>query len=175
MSLSAARLPTTTRSISSSTAVARAVVVAAVMAVSEVIPPASPLSYLPQPFQDFFQRRPPRTGFTRAGVRDVIGVHPRPQLWAEKCSPGGIERGRILGLLLSGSDREPPRQHGAQMPVPIGSGRFRPVNHRLGPCQPVSQGFLESVRDRRRQGVETAPKVLTHADQREERRRTGRP
>src|ERR1700722_14512766 len=122
MSVSADRFPTTTRSISSSTSTARAEVVAAGIAVSEVIFDAYPLSYLLQPFQDFLERRPARPGFTRTGERNVVGVHPHPQLSAEKHSPSGVERQRVLCLFLSGRDREAPRQHGAQVPVPIGPG-----------------------------------------------------
>src|SRR6185312_8046758 len=95
MRVSADRFPTTTRSISSSTSTARAVVVAAGMAVSEVMFDAYPLSYLLQPFQDFLERRAARSGFGRTGARNVVGVHPRPQLRAEKHSASGIEGCRV--------------------------------------------------------------------------------
>ena len=74
MSVSAERFPTTTRSISSSTATARAVVVAAGIVMSA----SYPLSHLLQPFQNFLERRPARPGFVPTGLRNVVGVHPRP-------------------------------------------------------------------------------------------------
>src|SRR5271157_2337655 len=94
MRVSAARFPTTTRSISSSTATARAVVVAAGMVISESYPP----SHLFQQFQNFRERGSTRPGFARTGRRDVVGIHPRPQLRAEKHPSGGVERCRVFGL-----------------------------------------------------------------------------
>src|SRR6202022_4989325 len=59
-------------------------------AISEVIFESYPPSYLLPPFQDFRERRSARPGFARTGLRDVVGIHPRPQLRAEKHSPGGV-------------------------------------------------------------------------------------
>src|SRR5947209_583020 len=172
INVSAARFPTTTRSISSSTAIAR---VAVATTVSEVISDAYPLSYLLKPFQDFFQSPPPRAGFAHAGARDVVGVYPSPQLGAEKCSAGCVERSRILCLLLAGGDRESSGQHRAQMPVPVGSRRFRPANQRLGSGQPAAQRLLEGIRDLRRRRLDVAAQDSPHVDQREKHCSTGSP
>ena len=61
------------------------------------------------------------------------------------------------------------------MPVPIGSGGFRPVDQRLSSGQPTAQRLLEGVRGLGRRRFDVAAQDLAHVDQREKRRDTGRP
>jgi len=96
------------RSISSSTAPARAVVVAVGIVMSALYP----LSHLLQPFPEF-----PRASLGPARARahrfcaTLLGFHPRPQFRAEKHSPGRVKRCRVFGLFLSGRNPEAPCQH----------------------------------------------------------------
>src|ERR1700757_2136679 len=97
MSVSAERLPTTTRSISSSTASQLAVVVAA----GRVIFGWRLQSHLLQPSQNLFQRATAGSGLAVAGARHVVRIDPRPQFGAEEHSAACVIGRGVFGLPLA--------------------------------------------------------------------------
>src|SRR5882757_6035481 len=148
MSVRAERFPTTTRSISSSTASQWAVVVPIGIAAGIVIVD-SYLSHVPsylfQSLQNSFQCSAAGARLMLTGARNVVRINPFPKFVTKEHPAGSDECRGVFGLPLAGGCFEPPRQHRAQMPVPVRPGRIRPADRRLGGGKPAAQRIPQVV------------------------------
>src|SRR6516165_176738 len=141
MSVSAERLPTTARSISSSTASQWAVVVAA----GRVISGWRLQSHLLQPSQNLFQHRTAGPGLAVTGARHVVRIDPFPYFGAEEHLAACLIRQWVLGLPLARGHFVSPREHRTQVAIPVRSGGVRPPDRRLGGGKPAAQRISEIV------------------------------
>src|SRR6516165_38538 len=161
ISVSAERLPTTTRSISSSTASQCAVVVAA----GRLIFGWRLQSHLLQPSQNLLQCGTAGTGLAVTGTRDVVRINPFPQFGAKEHSAACVICRGVFRLPLARGHFVSAREHRTQVAVPIRSGGIRPPDRRLGGGKPAAQGIPQIVGIQFRRRFRSASQETTDVEQ----------